>query len=181
MRPLHKQIYKELNLFLKKYTKQKTYLQLFNHCSRSTFWTPSNFLPSSLLFSCSFKKKKTRWEVFTFVLSGLWWNQTRKTNGLAGCRTESRQRGYSGIFPTCKIMQKVNTQAEGYKNTKAEHGRHLRHVLSQGPPPQTLLLCDWTYHSHVGFLLDHRRVNHGLTSMTSIVHCVRGCRLGWTV
>ncbi|KAF1381719.1 hypothetical protein PFLUV_G00156920 [Perca fluviatilis] len=37
-------------------------------------------------------------------------------------------------------------------------------------PTFVTLRSDWTRGSHVSFLLDFRRVNHGLMSMTSIVY-----------
>lgn len=40
------------------------------------------------------------------------------------------------------------------------------------PPTSAAVRSDWTMRSHVSFLLDFRRVNHGLMSMTSIVHWV---------
>lgn len=92
-------------------------------------------------------------------------------------KASCEQRGHSDIFPTCKIMQKVNTPAEGYKH-------HTRTwpppscPLSQSRPTLAFSKPDWTRVLQGSLSLGFPPVDHETTSMTPIVHWVRLCRLG---
>jgi hypothetical protein len=76
----------------------------------------------------------------------------KTANGSSTWTREGRPFDYthSDILPTCKIMQKVNTEAEGYKNPcRTWPSSRLLHAL----PIYSNLYCDWLWCWSVSFLL----------------------------
>lgn len=108
-------------------------------------------------------------------LTGPCWLQTWKTNGLAGSLMESRLGtvGLQWHFPHMQNHAKGKYWGGGIPTLLQNMA--VTSVMSSlaDRPTQATVAYDWTRSLHVSVLLYGWRVDHGLISMTSIVHWVR--------